>query len=214
MLHVNPKDSAIVITDPQNDFLSPGGAGYHLTKEMIEYNNTVVNLEKLLRAAKHYGYLVFISPHYLYPHDRKWRNMSPIEEEMLVNLKVYTKESQFVWPPFGADFVDVLKPYILDGKTIIASPHKVTGPQSNDLAFQLTKRGINKVILAGIMSNLCVESHLRDLVERGFQAAVVHDATAAPGMEAYNAAMVNYKYFASAVWNTVQGINALKNGLR
>ena len=214
MFHITPRDTAVVLTDPQNDFLSPGGAGYHLTNEVIAHNNTVANLEYLLATAKYYGYLVFVSPHYLYPFEHEWENMSPIETEMLVKLKVYSKESQYVMPPPGSDFVDVLKPYILDGQTIITSPHKVTGPQTNDLAFQLTKRGIKKVILAGVMSNLCVESHMRDLIERGFQVAVVHDATAAPGMESYNAAMVNYKFFASAIWDTVQACNEMKNALQ
>ena len=211
MFYINRKDTAVVLTDPQNDFLSTSGAGYHLTKEVIAHNNTVVNLEHLLSFAKYYGYLVFVSPHYLYPHEHEWQNMSPIEAEMLVKLNVYAKESQYVMPPFGSDFVDAFKPYILDGKTIITSPHKVTGPQTNDLAFQLLKRGIKKVILAGVMSNLCVESHMRDLVERGFQVAVVHDATAAPGIDSYNAAMVNYKFFASAIWDTVQACNEMKN---
>ena len=35
----------------------------------------------------------------------------------------------------GADWLDVLKPYIEDGKTIVTSPHKVYGPQTNDLAL-------------------------------------------------------------------------------
>ncbi|WP_251033183.1 hypothetical protein [Bacillus sp. ISL-7] len=43
----NPGNTAIVITDPQNDFLSPGGKGYHLTKKIIEQYNTLGNLELL-----------------------------------------------------------------------------------------------------------------------------------------------------------------------
>lgn len=36
----------------------------------------------------------------------------------------------------GADFMPQYKPYILDGATIIASPHKVYGPEANDLGLQ------------------------------------------------------------------------------
>ena len=60
----------------------------------------------------------------------------------------------------------------------MASPHKVYGPESNDLVLQLRKRGIDKVILAGMSANLCVEAHLRELTEQGFEVAVVKDATA------------------------------------
>lgn len=53
------------------------------------------------------------------------------------------------------------------------------GPVQNDLVLQLRKWGINKVILAGMSANLCVEGHLRELLEQGFELAVVADATAA-----------------------------------
>jgi nicotinamidase-related amidase len=56
----------------------------------------------------------------------------------------------------------------------------VWGPQTNDLVLQLRERRIDKVILAGMLANLCVESHLRELLEEGFEVAVVKDATAAP----------------------------------
>jgi nicotinamidase-related amidase len=69
---------------------------------------------------------------------------------------------------------------IEDGKTIVVSPHKVFGPQTNDLVLQLGKRGIRKIILGGMLANMCVESHLRELLERGFEVAVVKDATAGP----------------------------------
>ena len=78
----------------------------------------------------------------------------------------------------GADWLEQYKPYINDGKTIVCSPHKVYGPEANDLVLQLRKRGISKVILAGMSANLCVESHLRELLEQGFEIAVVKDATA------------------------------------
>ena len=60
------------------------------------------------------------------------------------------------------------------------SPHKVYGPENNDLVLQLRKRYISKIILAGMAANLCVEAHLRELVEQGFEVAVVKDATAGP----------------------------------
>lgn len=69
--------------------------------------------------------------------------------------------------------------YIDDGETVIASPHKVYGPQNKDTGLQLRKRGIDKVILAGMSANLRVEAYMRKLLEQGFEVAVVKDATAA-----------------------------------
>lgn len=84
----------------------------------------------------------------------------------------------------GADFYESFKPYLEDDKTIITSPHKIFGPESNDLVLQLRKRGINTVIIGGMNTNLCVDSHMRELVEQGFKVYIVSDATAAPGKEA------------------------------
>jgi nicotinamidase-related amidase len=83
---------------------------------------------------------------------------------------------------------------------IVTSPHKVYGPESNDLALQLRKHGFDSVIL--VCPNLCTESHMRDLIESGFRVAVVKDATAAailPGLNGYEAALVNFQMIASHV---------------
>ena len=72
----------------------------------------------------------------------------------------------------GADWLERYKPYIEDGKTIVVSPHRVWGPETNDLVLQLRKRRISKVILGGMLANMCVESHLRELLEQGFEVAV------------------------------------------
>ena len=95
----------------------------------------------------------------------------------------------------------------------MVSPHKVWGPQTNDLVLQLRKRRINKVILAGMLANLCVESHLRELLEQGFEVAVVKDATAAPRHpelgDGYKAAVINYGFLANAVLTTDEAVKAM-----
>jgi nicotinamidase-related amidase len=89
----------------------------------------------------------------------------------------------------------------------------VYGPESNDLALQMRKRGISKVVLAGMSANLCVESHLRELLENGFEVTVVKDATAAavhPELgNGYDAALVNFGFLANAVVNTDQAVELL-----
>lgn len=90
------------------------------------------------------------------------------------------------------------------------------GPQTNDLVLQLRKRRISKVVLCGMLANVCVESHLRDLLEQGFEVAVVRDATAGPRHptrgDGYRAALVNYAFLAHAVAYTDEIVAAMKNG--
>lgn len=96
----------------------------------------------------------------------------------------------------------------------MVGPHKVWGPQTNDLVLQLRKRGIQKVILCGMLANLCVESHLRELIEQGFEVAVVKDATAAPRHpqigDGYPGAVINYGFIANAVWTTDEAVQAMR----
>jgi nicotinamidase-related amidase len=113
----------------------------------------------------------------------------------------------------GADWLALYKPYIKGDNVVVTSPHKVFGPESNDLALQLRKRGIDKVVLAGMSGNLCVESHLRELLEEGFEVAVVNDATASailPGMNGAEAALTNFKMLASKVYTTEEFLKTIK----
>ena len=213
-LTVDRDRTAIVVTDPQNDFLSPDGVTWGLVGKSVTANRTVENIETLFQTAKKSGIPVFISPHYYFPTDKGWQFGGAVET-MMHGVNMFGREGQLTLNGFsgsGADFLARYKPYIEDGKTVVASPHKVYGPESNDLALQLRKRGITKVILAGMSANLCVESHLRELLEQGFEVAVVKDATAAaqaPGLDGYAAALANFRFLASAVWTTEEAVKAI-----
>jgi nicotinamidase-related amidase len=207
-MEFNGRDTAIVVTDPQNDFLSPKGVTWSLVGESVEANGTVGHIEQLFRAAKEHGYDVFISPHYYYPTDRGWQFGGTVEK-MMHEINMFDRKGALTTAGFegsGADWLDQYKRYIADGKTVVASPHKVYGPESNDLALQLRKRGKSKVILAGMSANLCVEAHLRELLEQGFEVAVVADATAAaihPELgDGYKSALTNFGFIANLVLST------------
>jgi nicotinamidase-related amidase len=198
---ITPGNTALVITDPQNDFLSPKGVTWGVVGESVTENNTVANIESLFKAAKQNDIPVFISPHYYYPTDKGWQFEGALETLMHA-IGMFDRTGQLDVEGFedsGADWLARYKPYIEDGNTIISTPHKVYGPENNDLLLQLRKRGIDKVILAGMSANLCTEAHLRELLERGFEVAVVSDGTAAaivPEGDGYAAALVNFRFMA------------------
>jgi nicotinamidase-related amidase len=216
-LEVDPARTAVVITDPQNDFLSPEGVTWGLVGASVTANKTVENIEALMKTAKANGMEVFISPHYYYPTDDGWQFGGAVEV-MMHAIHMFGREGALTTKDFegsGADWLERYKPLINDGKTVVASPHKVYGPESNDLALQLRKRGIDKVILGGMSANLCTESHMRELLEQGFEVAVVKDATAAaqtPEIDGYAAALTNFRFMANTVWTTEQAVAAMKGG--
>ena len=155
-----------------------------------------------------------ISPHYYYPTDHGWKFEGTLEH-LMHDIHMFDRKASLNLHGFegsGADWVEEFKPSINDEKTIVCSPHKVYGPENNDLILQLQKRKIEKVILAGMSVNLYIESHLRELLERGFEVVVVADATAAaklPGLDAMLAALINYTMLASAVWTTSTAIEKM-----
>ena len=219
-MEFNKEDTAVVITDPQNDFLSEKGVTWGLVGDSVKENKTVENIERIFKAAKSNGFEVFISPHYYYPTDHSWKFGGTVEK-MMHEIEMFDRSGALSLDGFsgsGADWLERYKSLIEDGKTVVVSPHKVYGPENNDLVLQLRKRKINKVILGGMSANLCVEAHLRELLEQGFEVIVVKDATAGarhPELgDGYKAALINFGYIASAVLSTDEVENAMGNDLR
>jgi nicotinamidase-related amidase len=209
------ENTAIVITDPQNDFLSPNGVTWGVVGESVTANNTVDNIEALFKIAKEKNMTVFVSPHYYYKHDHTWEFEGALET-LMHKITMFDRKGALSTEGFensGADWLDIYKKYIDNDNVIVTSPHKVYGPESNDLALQLRKHGFSKVILAGMSANLCVESHMRELVENGFEVSIVKDATAAailPGLNGYEAALVNFRMIASHVFTTEEVVAEIK----
>jgi nicotinamidase-related amidase len=208
--------TAIVFIDPQNDVLSETGANWGAVGDSVTENKTVENMERIFVAAKAKGYLVFISPHYFYPTDGTWKINGPLEADEFAT-RTFARSGPLDLAGFensGADWLDRFKPYIEDGKTIVVSPHKIFGPQTNDLVMQLRKRGFSKIILGGMLANMCVEAHLREFLEQGFEVAVVKDAVAGPRHpewgDGYQAALINYRFLAHAVLSTDEAVAAMQ----
>ena len=208
--------TALVVTDPQIDFLHPEGVTWGVVGASVTRNGTVANIESLFKAAKQRDITVAVSPHYYYPTDHGWKFEGALEK-LMHKIGMFDRKGPLVLDGFessGADWMPEYKQYIDDGKTIVTSPHKMYGNDSNDLTLQLRKNGVDQVILAGMSANLCTESHMRELLENGFEVAVVKDATAAamlPEGDGYLAALTNFRYMANAVWTTEEAVQNIQN---
>ena len=211
-----PGRTALLITDPQNDFLSPKGATWGVVGKSVTDNNTVANIDALFKAAKSNDMPVFVSPHYYFPTDHGWQFEGALEK-LMHNIGMFDRKGALTTAGFegsGADWLEQYKPYINDGVTVVSSPHKIYGPETNDMVLQLRKRGIDKVILGGMSANLCTESHMRELMEQGFEVAVVSDATAAAIVEegnGYESALINFRFIANTVWTTDEAVGKINS---
>jgi nicotinamidase-related amidase len=196
------KKTALVIVDPQNDFLSEGGVVWDLVGKGVTETKVVEHLIKLKKTAKEVGIPVFYSPHYYSDEEFKsWMHLNPIDK-MMFDRKMFRKGT------WGAEFHPHLQP---DENTIVLAPHKaLSNFWTGDIAIQLRQRNLQTIILGGMSANLCVESHLRDAIEHGFDVIVVKDATTGPGPDATKAAYTNYGFIANEVVTTDEIVRRLK----
>jgi nicotinamidase-related amidase len=208
--------TALAFTDLHNDFLAPEGKAYGLIKESLARNNTAENIERLLQAASDVGMKVFVSPHYYYPHDYRWVAPATPLEDLAHKIGLVSRKDPLSLEGFegsGADFPERYKPYLRDKNTIVTSPHKAYSSSTNDMILQLRRHEIQKIVLAGPVGNLCVEAHMRDFIENGFEVAMVRDATAGTSNEegdGYQAALINWRFMAHALWTTAEAVRLIE----
>lgn len=187
-VEITAERTALLVTDPQVDFLKPESVVWDKVGETVEENAVVEKLRTLREAANEGDVPVFYSPHYYEDAEfDEWEHLNTIDEIMF-DTRMFDVDGG------GSEFVPELEP---DANTFVLSPHKqLSGFWSNDVQVQLRQRGVDTLVLAGMSANLCVESHLRDAVENGFEVLAVTDATAAAGEDALDAALTNYNFIA------------------
>jgi nicotinamidase-related amidase len=123
-MDIRKSDTAVVFIDPQNDVLSEKGANWGAVGASVTENGTIENIDRIFKAAKANGYDVFISPHYFYPADSGWKFNGPLETDEF-RTHSFARSGPLNLTGFsnsGADWLDRFKPFIEDGKTVVASP--------------------------------------------------------------------------------------------
>lgn len=197
--------TALFITDPQNDFISPGGAAWGLVGEEVMRDKVVEHQVELRKVAKEVGIRVFYSPHMYTDQDYKtW----PREKLNAIDKAMFAL-GMFKQGTWGHDFHPDMKP---DDNTIVMNPHKgLSNFWTGDANLQLRVHGITTLVMCGMSCNLCVESHCRDAAENGFEVIIVADATAGAGPLAKKAALVNYEFVANEVVSSGQIIKRMRD---
>ena len=224
-MQLDKAHTALVVTDLQNEFLEPAtGTYYEMIEETLKAHNVPANLEALLKTAQELGYYIIHSPHYYYPSDQQWSVPPGAIADYLISIGFCGRNDpydhkSFKWDFEGlagsrADFYEPFKKYLMDGHTCNASPHKHLGTEANDVVKQLRMRRVQKVIMAGPAGNICLESHMRDLIEAGFEIAMVRDAAGAISSEegdGYKGQMNVWRFLANAVWTTEEAVQKMRD---
>lgn len=195
------RETALLVTDPYNDFLSEGGKLYDRIKDVAEQVDLFANLRKIVAAARSAGIQIFIVPHHRAHEDDYvgWRHMTPTQ-------KVSDKLQTFAVGTWGGEWHPDFAPQ--DGDVVIKEHWAQSGFANTDLNEQLRQHAIEKIILVGLRANTCLESTGRFGMELGYHVTLVKDATAAFTMEEMHAAHeVNGPMFAHEILTTAQVIS-------
>jgi nicotinamidase-related amidase len=186
-------NTALLIVDPYNDFMSEGGKFYEATRETAEAVGFYDNMRKLIPAIRAAHIQIIVVPHHRW---RKsdyagWKHINP--SQIGVN-----QNHGFAAGTWGGEFHPEFGPS--NGDIVVLEHWGQSGFANTDLDAQLKQRGIEKIILVGFVANTCIESTARFGMELGYHVTLIKDATAAfeqAGMVA--AHEVNGPRFAHAI---------------
>lgn len=196
------QDTAFLIVDPYNDFMSEGGKLYDVTKPQADSVGFYENMRKLIPAVRKKGLQVFVVPH----HRTRatdfdgWSFVNPTQGET-------KRKSCFEDGAWGGQFHPEFGPQT--GDVVVLEHWSQNGFANTDLDAQLKQHGKRKLVLVGFIANSCVEATARMGMELGYHVTLIKDATAAFNPEGLVAAEVNAQLFAHAYISTNEFLAAI-----
>ncbi len=194
-------ETALLVIDPYNDFLSEGGKLYDQIKDVAQTVGLFDNLREITKAARSVGIQVFIVPHHR-SHEGDYGNWKHKNPTHVVSDRLKT----FAAGTWGGEWHPEFGPH--PGDVVIKEHWSQSGFANTDLNEQLRQHGIEKIILVGLRANTCLESTGRFGMELGYHVTLVKDATASFSMEEMHAAHeVNGPMFAHEILTTSEVIS-------
>mmetsp|Transcript_1370 Transcript_1370/g.2884 ORF Transcript_1370/g.2884 Transcript_1370/m.2884 type:complete len:206 (-) Transcript_1370:186-803(-) len=172
-------ETACVFIEFQNEFTSEGGKLYPATKEVMEKTGMRENSAKLLEFCRENGILVIHCPIAFQPGHNE---ISKSPYGILAGIK---EGSAFESGDSGAEIYEPMKPK--EGELVVKGKSGLCSFASTNLEFLLRQHHIKNVVLAGFLTNCCVESTMRTAYEKGFKVYTLKDCTAATSMAAHEA---------------------------
>ena len=199
---MKPAATALVLVEFQNDFVTEGGALHDAVAASMERNNMLANAAAALAAARAGGVQVIHSPIAFV------KGYGEINSHPYGVLAGVVGATAFIKGEWGSEIVDAVAPAA--GDIVLEGKRGLDAFGSTNLDFILRSKGIQTVVLAGFLTNCCVESTMRTAYERGFEVITLTDCVAATSHEENdNAIQYDYPMFSKPMTHT-EFIAALK----
>ena len=188
----DPKRTAVVLIEYQNDFASEGGALHDAVRDVMESTGMLENTRRLVDAARSAGATIVHAPIAYVPGYRE------LALHPYGILKGVVDAGAFVKGEWGAEIVDALAPQ--EGDVVVEGKRGLDSFVNTNLDFILRGRGITTIALAGFLTNCCVESTMRTGYEKGYVVITLSDCVAGTSIEEHaNAIKFNYPMFSEVM---------------
>ena len=188
----DPKRTAVVLIEFQNDFTSEGGALHGAVQDVMERTGMLDNARRLADAARAAGATIVYAPITFVP------GYGEISEHPYGILKGVVDSTAFVKGEWGAEIVDALAPQ--QGDVVVEGKRGLDTFATTNLDFILRARGIDTIALGGFLTNCCVESTMRSGYEKGYRVITLSDCVAATSAEEHeNAIKFDYPMFSEVM---------------
>jgi nicotinamidase-related amidase len=189
---LDPKQTAIVLIEYQNDFTSEGGALHGAVAPVMEDTRMMENTRRLVDAARQAGATIVHAPITFAP------GYNEIAEHPYGILKGVVDSTAFVKGEWGAEIVDSMAPQ--PGDLVVEGKRGLDTFATTNLDFILRARGITTIALGGFLTNCCVESTMRTGYEKGYRVITLSDCVAATSQEEHeNAIKFDYPMFSDVM---------------
>ncbi len=166
---LDPRHTAVLVVDVQNDFAHPDGYGGKAGADLTTAQAAADKLVDFVAEARRLGIqVIHVRAHY----DDKFTGGPMLDK---LNRRRGPSE-RCIAGTWGADFYKVIPE---DGEHVI-NKHRYSGFVGTDLEMILHKNGIKTLITGGLTTGVCVESTVRDAFHRDFYNIMLSDGTASP----------------------------------
>ena len=191
-LTLDPATTALVLIEYQNEFTSDGGVLHDAVAEVMNSTDMLANTVTLVDKARAAGVTIMHAPITFAP------GYGELTRHPYGILKGVVDGNAFVKGTWGAAIVDDLAP--TEGDILIEGKRGLDTFASTNIDFILRSKGIETIILAGFLTNCCVESTMRSGYENGYRVITLTDCTAATSQaEHENAISFDYPMFSLPV---------------
>eukprot|EP00617_Octactis_speculum_P027028 CAMPEP_0185748202 /NCGR_PEP_ID=MMETSP1174-20130828/6872_1 /TAXON_ID=35687 /ORGANISM="Dictyocha speculum, Strain CCMP1381" /LENGTH=233 /DNA_ID=CAMNT_0028423745 /DNA_START=35 /DNA_END=736 /DNA_ORIENTATION=- len=172
--------TALVLIEFQNEFTTEGGKMYDAVKAVQETNDVLGKTASVMAKARGAGVKIMHSP-------ISFKADHSDNPNGGLGILAGCKDGQlFTEGTWNAEICDAVKP--ADGDIIIQGKKGLDAFPGTDLEHQLRENGIETIVLAGYLTNCCVESTMRTAYELGFNVITLKDCTATTTPEGQTAA--------------------------